>query len=234
MKISMRYVLIFLWFVSGLTACHDSDKIADRSPVDPDDIYLDYRVTAEEGKDMAAVMLQYRLDDGEGPALALKSPNKVLFDGTELRADSAKLTGNFYEVVKPVREFKGPHTIVFTDNRGKQHKEEFQFIPFTLSTKFPENVRRQPFTIRLNGLPENAKIRLVMADTAFQSPDVNEELFVYNGEIRIDEEKLQNLQNGPVNLEIYAEKEIDLKNPPKAGGRFFITYGLKRQFELVD
>ena len=122
MKIIIRYLLIFLGFVLALAACQNGDKIDHSGTVHPDDIYFDYRITAEEGKSIVTVILQYRLEDAEGPSFALTSPNKVTFDEVEIQPDSANLTGAFYEVVKPIEEFKGSHIIAFTVGKRGLYK----------------------------------------------------------------------------------------------------------------
>jgi hypothetical protein len=59
-------------------------------------------------------------------------------------------------------------------------------------------------------------------------------MMIRGGEIKVNEQKLAALSKGPVTLEIYTEEERPLKNASKKGGRILITYGLRRQFELVD
>ena len=119
--------------------------------------------------------------------------------------------------------------------RGKEHKEDFSFEPFALAAEFPEKVKKAPFTVKLNRFPTEAtNVRLVMTDTAFGSKDVNEEMVIRNGELRIDSNELSALTKGPITFEIYIEEEKPLKNASKKGGRILITYGLKRHFEFVD
>ena len=226
----MRFLLFSMGFIFCLIACKNRDK----QDVNPEDIFFDYKISAEEGREDATVMLQFRFGDENGTALVLEEPSKITVDGIELKVDSAKLTGAFYELTKPVEAFKGKHTIVFTDSDEKEHKEEFNFEPFTLAAELPEQVKMKPFTLKLKGFPAApTPIQLVMVDTSHSSLDVNEEILIENGEIEIDETKLANLTKGPVNLEIYREEERAIGNGSKEGGRLLITYSLKRQFELV-
>ena len=231
----MRTLSIFSLIIFSLAACDNNAEIGKAKDVKPESIYYDYKIWAEEGKEEATIMLQYRFGGEHGTTLVLDDPATVMFDGVELKVDSAKLTGAFYEVVKPVKELKGNHTIVFTDMNGKEHKENFSFEPFTLAAEFPEKVKKEPFTVKLNGFPpEPTNVRLVMTDTAFASKDVNEERVIERGELRIDSNELAALTKGPVTFEIYIEEEKPLKNPSKEGGRILITYGLKRHFEFID
>lgn len=225
--------LCFLIFI--LLSCTNNTEIGSGKDVDPESIYYDYRVWAEEGKDDVTVMLQYRFGGEDGTTLVMEEPGKVVLDGVELTADSARLTGAFYEMVKPVKEFLGPHTIVFTDRNKKEHREEFQFQPFTLAAEFPEKLKKEPFTVKLKDFPSApTTIQLTMTDTSFASKDVNEEILIERGEIRIDSNKLKKLTTGPVSFEIFWDNERPVKNASKEGGRLLISYGLRRQFELVN
>lgn len=231
----MRVLPIPVLLLFCLTSCLNKAENGNDKDVNPEQIYYDYKVSAEEGREEVTVMLQYRLDGEDGIAQALEEPSKVSLDGTELMPDSAKLTGAFYEAIKPMEDFKGKHTIVFTDSRNKNHEEEFNFEPFTLASELPEQIRKSPFTIQLADIPYSlTRVHLVMIDTSYATADVNEEIVIEKGEIHIDEEKLANLSTGPVTLEIYREEKRPLKNASKAGGRILITYSLRRQFELVN
>jgi hypothetical protein len=230
----MRKLLVLILTIS-LAACTNNAEIGSAKDVNPESIYYDYRLWAEEGKDDATLMLQYRFGGENGTTLVLEEPCKVTVDGVPLQADSAKLAGAFYEMIRPLKEFTGKHTIVFTDANNKEHREEVNFQPFTLAAEFPEKLKKEPFTIKLNNFPSTpTNIRLVMTDTAFGSKDVNEEMLIEKGEIAVGMGKLNALEKGPVTLEIYLEDEKPLKNSSKEGGRMLVTYSVKRQFELVD
>ena len=230
----MRTLCAFCLLSFFLFACKNAE-IGNAKDVDPESIYYDYKVWAEEGREEVTVMLQYRFGGEQGTTLVLNEPEKVTLDGFELKVDSAQLTGVFYEMVKPVKQFTGKHTIVFTDRNRKEHKEEFSFELFMLAAEFPEKVKKEPFTVKLNGFPaEPTNVRLVMTDTAFGSKDVNEEMVIERGEIEIGNSKLSRLTKGPITFEIYMEEEKPLKNASKEGGRLIMTYGIKRHFELVE
>jgi hypothetical protein len=77
-------------------------------------------------------------------------------------------------------------------------------------------------------------VRLLLIDTAFSNNDVINLVDVQNGQLHITNDMLQQLKSGPVSMEIYKEETRRLKNAPKAGGKIFISYGLQRDFELVD
>lgn len=229
----MRLLLLLL-IPLLIISCTDVE-IGKSKDVNPDTIFFDYRISGEESKNMMTCMLRYRYGGPNGTTLVLDSPAKVVVDGIVPKLDSAKYTGAYYELSKPIKEFAGHHQIVFIDINNKQYKEDFDFTPFSLSAELPEKVARQPFTIKLKDFPaEETPVRLVMTDTAFSTRDVNEIRKITNGEIPIDDKTLSQLKSGPVTLEIYLEDERSVKNGTKQGGRIFITYGLKREFVLVD
>jgi hypothetical protein len=198
-----------------------------------DHLYFDYRVTADEG-DHVACVFQYKWGGPEGEAIAVRAPGKVELDGLPLEADSAGFSGIYYEKYLPVEEFSGKHAVVFTSPDQKTFREEFLFEPFGVE-ELPEQIARRPFSIRLtNFSPAKTKVRLMLIDTAFSNNDVISLVFVENGELRITDEMLRQLKSGPVSMEIYREEERNLKNRTRAGGKFFISYGLQRDFELAD
>ena len=230
----MRFLFFFTCVLVGFTACFNKVEIGNAKDVDPQSIFYDYKVMAEEGDNDATVKLQYRFGGPNGTTLVLDKPCNVTIDGVELQTDSARLTGAFYELVKPVDSFKGKHTIVFTDRDKKEHKEEFDFEPFTLAKELPEKIKRKPFNIALKGLPDSTVyLRLVMTDTSFHSEGVNEMINVEKGKLKVNEVMLSKLKEGPINIEIYREEERPVRNGSREGGNISITYGIKRQFELI-
>lgn len=231
----MRQILAVVPFAFLLTSCLSNNREEANSGVDPNMIFHDYKITAEEGLEDVTVMVQCRLGGKDGTPVLLEEPSKLSLDGAMLYPDSAKLAGAFYEKSLPVTSFAGEHTLVFTDSRKKQHTTKFQFEPFDLAQEIPDRVSKKPLLLKLSNFPAKpTNVRLVMFDTSFVTPDINEELLVEHGEIRIDETRLANLANGPITLEIYREEEKTLKGISRKGGRVFITYSLRRQFEFTD
>jgi len=229
MRVKVLYLLP-LFFSSCLNKAEE--KTAEGP--DPNFIYYDYRIQADEEKDAVTVMLQYRFGGEDGENLLLEEPSKASLDGIELKPDSARQTGAFYEVTQPLESFNGKHAIVFTDSREKEHRVEFSFEAFSLADELPERLAKKPFTIQLANFPKKGFIQLVMIDTSYTTVDVNEEILVEDGKLSITAEMLANLSSGPIVLEILKEEEKPLKNASREGGRLLISYGLRREFELVD
>jgi hypothetical protein len=227
---------VFLFFVSAaiVAGCNDLDKIKNKTDViDFDQLYFDYTVTAEENNEYVTCVFQYKYGGEEGKAVNIK-PAKMELDGQLIETDSAKLSGFFYEVQKPVDSFAGEHTIIL-ETPGKIYKNKFEFFPFRLENNLPGKVHRKPFSIHLKDFPATERsVRLLLLDTAFESSGFNDLVAVVNGNVTIDNEILSSVKNGPIILEMFLEQEIPLKQKTLAGGKISITYGLKKEFELVD
>lgn len=229
----MRYLLVSILLLYCFTSCQNAES-GRATELESNRIYYDYQVSAEEGHEEATVRLQYKIGDENGRAFVVEKPGKVMFDGAELKVDSTHFTGAYYELIKPLSEISGEHTIAFVDKKGKEHTTNFSFAPFSLAQDVPERVKRKPFTIQLKNFPASfILIRLVMTDTSLQSPGVNEEMQIENGRVAIDEAFLNNLKAGPVTLEIYREEERPVGSGTKEAGRLLMTFGIRRQFELV-
>lgn len=230
---SRTHFISILTSIFILSSC-TSNEIGNSKDVNPDAIYFDYKVWAEEGKEDVSVMLQYRFAGSNGTTLVLNEPAKVELDGQVIPGDSSKMTGAFYEVTKPLIEFIGKHKILFTDVNKKQYEEEFSFQLFKLSTEIPATLSRGELVFDLDGLNPVDFVRIFARDTSFESNDINRVDTVKNGRIILTLADLDNLVNGPINIEFYKEDEKPVKNGTKEGGRIAITYGLKREFELKN
>ena len=222
--------LVSLVFIFSCT----SDEIGNSKDVNPDAVFFDYEIWAEEGKEDVTVNLQYRMGGKNGTTLVLDEPSKVILDGEQLKVDSAKVTGAYYEVQRPIASFAGKHTISFTDLNKKEYNEEFEFRPFTLDPDVPSTLNRGDLIFSFKGLDPVDYLSVILTDTSFTSRDINDVDTVRNGRLVIRADRLSALINGPIHLQFFREQVLPLKKPTKEGGKFMITYGLKRDFELKD
>jgi hypothetical protein len=223
---------LLLIMASVLWGCSNTDTKAGK--FDPDKLYFFYSIVSEEGAADVVCLFQYKTGGAEGKGVNV-APGRVELDGEALAPDSAGVSGIYYEAQRPADSFGGRHSIKFTAANGKQYVEDFEFTPFALAGELPDKISRAPFALKLNNFPKRqTPLRLLLLDTSFASRGFNDVVPVVNSEITIDEAIWQRLKNGPINLELYREQEIPLKQPAKAGGKISITYGLKREFELVD
>ena len=232
MKENRRIYVLFILIVTSLS-CNNREA-SNNGYVTSDRIYFDYQVWGAEGS-VVTCMLQYRYRSHNGNALLITKPGNVQLDGQALQVDSTNFTGPYYEYVSPVERFAGKHTISFTDNDSKVYKENFVFTPFALDSELPEEIKREPFTIFLKGIPRAlTPIRVVITDTSFASPDVDDIVPAVNGKLEITTSMLNRITDGPIVLELYREEDRPVTDGSKAGGRIVITYTLKRELELKD
>jgi archaellum component FlaF (FlaF/FlaG flagellin family) len=230
---SRTYLFIStLIFASILFSC-TSDEIGNSKDVNPDAVYFDYEVWADETNSDVTVNLQYRMGGKNGTTLVLDEPSKVLFDGEQLKVDSAKVTGAYYEIQKPTASFGGKHTVTFTDLNKKEYKEEIEFVPFTIDS-LPAVMNRGDLVFTFKGLEPVDVLDVSLTDTSFTSTDISDTDTIRNGKLVIPAKKLSALVNGPITLLFYKETIKPVKNGTKEGGRILIRYSLKREFELKD
>jgi hypothetical protein len=222
-----------LFFTLVAAGCNERDQQRDTS-LSGDILYFDYRIWSEEGKNTVTCLTQFRSGGPNGPAVVLKEPARVSMDNEVLHFDSAALSGAYYEISKPVHDFSGRHTINFTDGNGKEHREEFEFIPFRLASALPEKIQNEPFSVHLDPFPRRETVvHLSLTDTAFMSNDVNELVEVKDAELKISQKMLDRLAPGPIIMELFREEEKSRHHGTKERGRIWISYGLRREFELL-
>ena len=209
-----------------------SNEIGNSKDVSPQSIYFDYQVRGEETEDYITVMLQYRFAGPNGTTLLLEKPSQVEFDGRPIKADSSKMTGAFYEVIIPAKEFTGTHSIVFTGLDKKRYTESFSFRPMVLKTKVPETIKNDSLVLDLDGMDSLDYVRISLTDTSFSSPGINRVDTVRNGHLILSSEDFKSVVNGPVNLELFREAEKPVKEGTEEGGLLYISYSIRRQFAL--
>jgi len=230
----MNRILALLAFVSIVFTACNSNEIGNMKDVNPESIYFDYQVSGEEGNDFATVMLQYRFAGPHGTTLVLEDPSRVELDGTQIKGDSSKMSGAFYEMQVPVPRLTGQHEIVFTDINKKQYKETFDFSPITFKAAIPTEINRGDLVFELNGLKNIDYVRVLLTDTSFHSEGINRVDTVKNGRVLISRQDLELLVNGPIQLDLIRENEKEVKNGTREGGMISVTYSLKREFVLKD
>jgi len=229
----IRNLIPFILFALFVVVACDSGPERQEADALKHDIYYEYQIIAGEDSDVN-VLLQYRKGGQNGEVFLLDSPVYVKVDNEVLYADSARLAGVYYETQKPLNEFAGKHSIVIYNGKNIVHSKDFEFSPFFLDTDFSGLVSRGDWVFQFKGVEENEKLRLVLIDTSFETKDINDEFPILNGQIKIGQEALKNIANGPVTMEIYREKEQRTDNQGRIKGVLSTTYSLKREFELID
>lgn len=233
MKFHFGVIVVWSMSILSLLSC-TSDEIGSSRDVNPEAIFFDYEIWAEEGKEDVTVNVQYRMGGKNGTTLVLDEPSKVLLDGEQLTVDSAKVTGAYYEIQRPIASFPGKHSITFIDLNRKEYKEEFEFTPFFLDPDVPATMNRGDLVFNFKGLDSIAYLNVILTDTSFNSADINDIDTIKNGRLVISAARLAALINGPINLQFHREVEKPMQNGTKEGGKLYMHYGLKREFELKD
>lgn len=224
----MRHPLFQTLLLLLLLSCNSK-----KGPKSTDTVYADYSITAEEGGENVTCLLKFYKNRRVGSTLFLEPPAAVLFDGVAVRGDSAGLSGAYYEVQKNLAAFPGTHTIVFKNAEGDDYKETFSFQPFSIAGELGQTVPRGDITLQLQGLKDGEPLRVLLTDTAFYTPDINDIDTVKNGTVVITREALNRVASGRVVLHLYKEEERPLQHPPGGGGQLSINYGLSREFVLA-
>lgn len=216
-----------------IVACNDGGVRKGKSP--ERQVYADYSISGEEGNDSVSCVFRFYKGGPGNLAVLLHEPAKVVLDGQVVQPDSARLSGIYYEVSRPLEQFKGNHEIIFTNEDGKEYRQSFEFISFSIMPELPERLPKRSLVIKLTDFPkQNMAVRLSITDTSFATNDINEIVNVANGQLHIDQSSLEKLKAGPVVLEIVREEEKPIQTKDNVGGRIIISYGLKKEFELVE
>lgn len=215
-------------------ACDNNGKRHVDEIVNPDSLYFDYKIWGDEESGTITVNLQYRLGGSEGRPVKLEPPGHVAMDGYPIEPDSSKMNGVYYELNIPLQDFDGPHEIIYTDVKGREFKESFEFPLISLKTELPKSLVRDDLNFELAGLDTLDFVRIIFTDTSFYGRGIDRVDTVRNGLIKISQAALNSLRSGPVYLEFYKEEEWPLKETLARGGRFTLSYAVKRVFELRD
>ena len=229
-----RFSILSIFLFTMIIGCHNKSESSVKAIPGKEAVFFDYAVWAEEDKDFVNILLKFRQGGENDSTIILEAPSKVEVDGKILEADSSKMSGIYYELQTPVDSFTGKHQVVFTSADNKEYKEQFEFKPFRFKTGFPDTIHRANLVLEFENLNDEDYIRITAIDTSFKSRGINDVDTLKGGQLLISKERLKNLVNGPVRIEFYKEEEKPVKNSTSGGGLLSITYGLKRQFELVD
>lgn len=226
---SATVIMILLFF----TGCNDAE-IGSAKDINADAIYFDYRITGEEGNDDATALLQYRFGGRMGTTLTIEAPGKVELDGESIRVDSSRMTGAFYELQKPVKQFAGEHTIRFTNMDKKVYEEKFSFPYFTLAGGLPDTVSRQQLEILFSGLKDGDMLNISLSDTSYTGDGVLRKSRLTQGKLVISADDLGKLAGGPIQFEVTREMERPVKKGTHEGGKIVVAYTIRKEFWLKD
>lgn len=233
MRFTCLVPIVIIACILSLQSCSNAE-IGNSKDVNPDAVFLDYRVTGYDDEEDITIVLQFKYAGPFGTTLVLESPSQVSFDDQVLHVDSSRFSGAYYELRVPASSFAGTHRIVYTDANGKQYEDSFEFPVFKAVDSLPTRIQRTDYEFALAGFPENDSVHLVLTDTTFSSPGVDTFLLVEEGKVKLDGAQLAGLKKGPVHLELIWDKEQTLSQTPREGGKILLSYTFRHRFELND
>jgi hypothetical protein len=232
-KKALSKLVIALCLTAILLCCNNQDD--DMETEAPRyQTFVEYSFWAEEEKGFVTGLFQFRMNGDENTPSRLAPSAKVELDGEIVGGDSAGISGSFYEIHKPLDEFAGEHTIVFTTEDKRKLSEQFTFSPFTLVTANDTLMTRNEMLLQFEGLKDGETVRIVMTDTSFRSNGINSVETIENNAVDMRPLLADNIKNGPVILQVFKEDERMIRGNSSVSGRISITYSLKKEFELVD
>jgi hypothetical protein len=227
----MRILVSGILCVS-LIACNNNQSTESRG--NADHLFLDYKISGEEGYDKLTILARFRAGSKEDETVKLKAPAKVELDGEVFPADSAAMTGAYYELNKPVADFEGKHTIVYTGSDKKKYTTDFTFEPLQLETEIPGIFHRDDVFFQFRKMEDGTTVRLLLTDTSFINDGINKLDTVRNGKVSLLSSDLTDLANGPIQLELIKEIQQPILFGNQNKGLLRISYAIRRTFKLEN
>ncbi len=227
-----KYSWLLLSSLLIFFGCRNQDRRIETP--DAEHIYLDYRISGEEGYDKLTIVARFLVGGKNGESIFLDSPSKIELDGEVMPSDSSAMTGFFYELNKGIGEFSGKHEFVFTEPDGQKHRQTFRFHPMTLRNSPPDTLTRSELVFELAGVEEEDFVRVLMTDTAAFNEGMDRLDTVRNGRLILRPEDLAEVANGPVTLELINERDESIREGEHTRGKLHIYYRIRRSFFLKD
>jgi hypothetical protein len=222
------FLYFFLLVIFSSSCTNPENK--EEKPVVTGPLYYSLNIWGEEGNDSVNCLLQFHSRGIDGPVIFPGENAIVQLDHEPLKADSAKLSGPYFDLRKPIVGFDGIHLLQFSATGTKMIRVPFEFHAFHPSPGWPGSINKGIYQLKLENFPQKPSvIRLSLVDTSFDTNDFNEMVTVEDGKLRITASMLRELTPGPISMEITREEEKRDKN-----GRIWISYSFRREFELVN
>jgi hypothetical protein len=222
------YLYFFLMLIVYAGCTNPENKPEGTIPSSP--LYYSLNIWGEEGNDSINCLFQYHSRRIDGPVIFPGQKAIVQLDNEVLKADSAKLSGPYYDLRIPKDGFNGNHLLQFTGTGNKLINVQFTFNAFHPSPGWPVSIKRGPYQLKFKNFPLNPSVvRLSLVDTSFATNDFNELVDVENGRLQLTASMFKDLTPGPISMEITREEEKPDKN-----GKIWISYSIRREFELVE
>jgi len=210
------YIILFLAIV--FVSCRQHDRYKE------DDLFFDYRISAEEGSDSASVLVQFKLRRISGPALTLDNKSSIKFDDDTIPLGRSKVTGTYYALTRSVNDISGKHTLTYTSSTGKSYITHFEFYPFSLVSALPDTIRNGGLTVHFTDLDSLDHLQIIITDTSFKGEGVNKTFPVRNRELILSPGDLSKLNPGPLQFEIQHNTEMRINR-----GSLLMSYVMRKE-----
>jgi len=234
----MRLMRFLGWgllpILAGLAACKSEKERESTSEMEPDGIFHDYQVNANEDTDSVTVLLYFREYDEFGYGLRLDTPATILFDGQAVPAYKLEIPGSYYEVNRYAPDFAGRHSIQYTDKRGQLAEIPFNYQPMQVVSELPAVLTSDSLLIQLSGVDSGDIVHIVLTDTTYAGEGIERLDTVYGGKILISAGELASLAPGPVQLELIRETSRELGEEGHMRGQLRTTYHIRREMTLAE
>lgn len=223
--------MVYVFFLAGLlllyAGCRSEDRRAG-ADLSVNALYLDIRLSGEEGDDNLTVLIRFR-EEENGLAVALPEGGTVVWDGDTLEPLYSKREGVYYELHPPLSGFAGLHTLQLLDQGNRVREEKIEFHPLELGEGLADTLYPADTEIHLAGLEKEDYVRIILTDTVFSHAGINRLDTVRDGRLLLSRQDLETLSPGPLQLVLLREYEEIL---PGAGGIKAVTYGIRREIQL--
>ncbi len=214
-----------LFLITGFIAC-DSNEIGDSKDVNPDKVYMDYRISYTEGEENVTLSFQYRFAGSAGTTLVLNGASQAELDGEKLKVDSSEGSGAFYNADKNFSHFTGNHTIKFTDINGKKFENSFDFNAFNVDALPPTVDPGKDLVISYNSVSLSAddyfEINSIYTDSSFHYQQAGSA-----NSITIPAKELMRQKEKAFSIDCTLYRQIPLSQTTSEGGSLKIFYRLK-------
>lgn len=228
MKIIVPTLLTAILFC----ACN-TEEIGKSQDVNPDAVYMEYRINDSEVSDEVSLMARFRFAGAEGTTLLLSDSEYVSLDGKKLSADSTKSMGVYYEAKAKPSSFQGEHKVSFSNRSGKEFTNAFHFPLVRITSSIPQKLSAKDVVLQFSGVTSTAKIDVHLSDTAGATNDI-ELTATGKNEITIPQASLAQLKPGPVTIDVLATDKISLKSTTPEGGEMIIYHDLKARKAILQ
>lgn len=226
----MKSLITISIIIAGiiLFAACSSNEIGESKDVAQDKIYQGYTISYSEENTDAELYCQFRFAGRNGTTLVLNNPSQVQFDGEKLNVDSSSASGAFYKILKPVTNFYGNHSILFTGTDGKKLENTFSFDNFKLVTVPAIISKKQSFNLNFetSALQDDDYIEVSTSNTD-SSFSVTHNAGDKGNFVIIPAKELKRQKGNELTLEATLYRNIHLQQNTAEGGRMDIRYALK-------